>query len=419
MLVRFLSLAALITTLSGQPFGEARYSNEMILVRVNPGDTLWDLARKWLPYTRAWNVPDLAEAIARTNGLGQGPLPAKTLLSIPVRGPTAAYKAAPLSESTQTKGIYLPATLLGTAATSNLISSFAARGGNTLVFDVKEVDGRVNVPFHHPLALGIGSPRSDLIPDLARFIQYLHEKKLRAVARVACFADRTLFRARPEYRLREMNWLEVHEHDRICWVDPGNPNVTGYLLDLILALTRNWGIDEVQLDYIRFPNRPDPLLRMGPDRSREDLITQFVKDAHRITLASGKRLSLSVFGIVAWNTAGDVGLTGQNLARLAPHCEGLHLMLYPSHFAPGFAGFANPADHPQALVGAAIHLLRDLTTRNPVAASPWLQAFDLQVTRYDSTYIRQSMAAARESGTGWFFWNPVGQYDEVLRAMDP
>lgn len=412
-----LLLTVMFLPLAGQNPEGALYSNQLIYYKVRPGDNLWDIARKWMPYTRGWSIDELVSALVQTNRLGSSRIVENLVLAIPVKGPAPTFIASRSSETSNTRGIYLPAHLVGSTVGSNLIERFALLGGNTLIFDVKEVDGRVHFPFTNPLSDSIGSPDSTKIADLQRVIQFVHQKKLRAVARVACFADRWLFKARPEYRLRDTSYLDIQEQDRVCWVDPGNPNVTGYLLDLILALTRQYGVDEVHLDYVRFPNRPEPLLRMNLDRSREDLITQFVKDAHRVTQKSGKRLSLAVFGIVAWNQKGDTGLTGQSLPRLGPLCEGIHLMLYPSHFAPGFAGFANPADHPQALVPAAIGLLRDLTGKRNLSASPWLQAFDLDVTRYDSKYIRSSIQAATESGTGWLFWNPAGRYEEVFGAM--
>src|SRR5439155_32920 len=66
-----------------------------------------------------------------------------------------------------------------------LIRRWRAAGGNAVVFDIKDFDGMVNVPFNHPLA----PARRPLISNLPKFARFLHSLGLHAIARIALFRD--------------------------------------------------------------------------------------------------------------------------------------------------------------------------------------------------------------------------------------
>jgi len=413
--------------------GGAWFSNRTIYYRVRERDTLYEIARLYLPHTEFRSVPGLVQVIMETNRLASAVIQSGQVLAIPVwsdhrqrdggapldRAPRATGREGSGGNSNEMRGIYLNAVLAGSASGQAILDQFARAGGNTIFFDVKETDGFVNFPMQTPLSRSIESPRSNEIPDLHRFLASVHQRGMRAVARVVCFADRRLFLARPEYRLRSERFEDITDGPWVCWVDPGNPNVRGYLLDLVMNLCAVYAVDEVHLDYVRYPDWPDPVLRMNPGAPREEAVTEFVREMQRVTQRYRRRLSLAVFGIMAWDRGDNLAITGQNIRRLSAYCDGIHLMLYPSHFAPGFAGFANPADHPQALVPAAIRNLKALSSGREISISPWLQAFDLSVTRYDTAYVRSSVEAARNSGTGFLFWNSTGRYQEVFEALGP
>lgn len=401
--------------------GGAWYSNRTIYYRVRDRDTLYDIARLYLPHTDFRSLPSLVQVIMETNHLPNSMIHMGQVLAIPVwsenRARDYAWTRDPVSDDV--KGIYLTAGLAGSPAGQALMDQFARVGGNTIFFDIKETDGFVHFPMTTPLSRSIESPRSNEIPDLHRLLASIHDRKMRAVARVVCFADRRLFLARPEYRLRDERFADITDGPWVCWVDPGNPNVRGYLLDLVMHLCAVYAVDEIHLDYVRYPDVPDPVMRMGAGIPRDDSITEFVREVQRVTQKYRRRLSLAIFGIMAWDRGDNLAITGQNIRRLSAYSDGIHLMLYPSHFAPGFAGFANPADHPQALVPAALRNLKTLSSGRALSISPWLQAFDLSVTTYDAAYVRSSMEAARNSGTGFLFWNSTGRYQEVFEALGP
>ncbi len=45
------------------------------------------------------------------------------------------------------------------------------------------------------------------------------------------------------------------EYQDEWWMDPGNPETTSYLLNVIMEMVRNYDIDGIHLDYLRYPNK--------------------------------------------------------------------------------------------------------------------------------------------------------------------
>ena len=68
-----------------------------------------------------------------------------------------------------------------------------------------------------------------------------------------------------------------------------------------------------------------------------------------MTQARHVPLSLDVFGVIALGKRVDIDALGQELSVLAPECEVLSPMVYPSHYSKGFMGFDEPGAHPELI----------------------------------------------------------------------
>lgn len=96
-------------------------------------------------------------------------------------------------------------------------------------------------------------------------------------------------------------------------------------------------------------------------------------------------------------------------------------MVYPSHYAPGFLGYENPADYPYQVVkhsiDTALQRLYTLKELKEVRAQirPWLQDFDLGAI-YDADMVTAQIQAVNDSMgedfNGFMFWNPSNIYTE-------
>jgi hypothetical protein len=202
------------------------------------------------------------------------------------------------------------------------------------------------------------------------------------------------------------------------WLDPNNVAAQDYLL-AIVDETLATGVDEIELDYVRYPTEgiahADFALR---GTKTTEVIAGFVERVHELTREAGVPLSLDLFGVVAWQRAVDVRATGQDLARLGPLVEAISPMVYPSHFREGFNGYADPGAHPEVVAfgtkQAEVVLRKSGST---AVVRPWIQAFPWHAAGYSSTYVAQEIAQARAArGVGWLAWNAGGYYNEVFAA---
>jgi hypothetical protein len=231
---------------------------------------------------------------------------------------------------------------------------------------------------------------------------------VRVLLRISCFHDPWMTQHRPELGLKGVPG----------WLDPHATAAQDYLL-AVVDETLAAGVDEIQLDYVRYPTDGTagaPFRRDGTVTS--DVIAGFVRRVHERTQAASVPLSIDVFGVVAWQHPVEVRATGQDLTKLGAFVEAVSPMVYPSHFEKGFNGYAEPGDHP-AVVGLgtkeAVDVLRKAGSTAVVRS--WIQAFPLRTSSYGSAYVAGEIEQAKAAGgSGWLAWNAGGYYTEVFVA---
>lgn len=201
-------------------------------------------------------------------------------------------------------------------------------------------------------------------------------------------------------------------------MDPSHPEVRAYVIALADELA-SAGADEVQFDYIRFPAQGDTRqarFTFDPKKTpKHTHITSFLAEAAAAVHKHGAIASVDVYGIMAWAREVDEAITGQRLEDMALQADVLCPMVYPSHFGPGFAGVANPADQPYLFVKEGVGRLKRKVEGSGVTLRPWLQAMPWKVSRFTPQYVADQIRASDEQGgTGWMLWNAQNLYDVGL-----
>lgn len=387
---------------------------------VQPGDNLNRICARLRERTGHYSVDDMVAAVRRANDLQTNLLRPGTVLRIPAasRAVTAVVQRT-VSAGAEVRGMYLTGPACGVGSVVQRVERFIAAGGNTVVFDAKDIDGAVSYQSGAALA-GWGRGReAPVIPSLAGMLEEFHRRGLHVVARVAVFLDGDLGTRRPDLALQGPDGRPWDERGCV-WLDPTQAEVRDYHLALAAELAAA-GVDEVQLDYVRYPTSGWRGDWQGDTAAtaarRQEVIAGFLAAVRDTLAGTGVLLSADLFGIMAWERTEDLALTGQHVPTLAALVDVLCPMVYPSHFAPGFAGMRQPADEPGWLVGEATRRFRELA--GPGArVRPWLQAFPWRVTTFDAAYISAQVLAARAEGAaGWCLWNPASQYEVALSAL--
>jgi hypothetical protein len=76
---------------------------------------------------------------------------------------------------------------------------------------------------------------------------------------------------------------------------------------------------------------------------------------------------------MAWQRQVDLRHTGQDIVKMAEHCDILSPMIYPSHFF-GMDNYKRPGDAPEHFIAISMDRFVKITQGSGVTLRPWLQA---------------------------------------------
>jgi hypothetical protein len=311
-------------------------------------------------------------------------------------------------EDKRMMGVYAPIEMVWKPSFPGFLDRVAKNGMNAIVLDGKDYSGWIMYPSAVPLVGETKAAHPVMKDGLEAMVHTAHARDLRVIMRVACFHDPWTSQRRHDLAIKGMS----------DWLDPNNTDAQDYIISIVEE-TLAAGVDEIQLDYVRYPteNINKANFALG-GKSTMDVITGFVQRVHEKTQAAGVPLALDVFGVVAWQRAVDVRATGQDISRLGAIVEVLSPMIYPSHFQAGFNGYSEPGDHPDVVYFGTKQAVSVLKKAGSTAiVRPWIQAFPWHAHTYSSTYVLQEIEDAHAAGgSGWLGWNAGGYYGEVFAA---
>ena len=380
------------------------------------------IAHRYLTQSSAMLASDLEAQIRNANHLPEKQLYVKkgqTVLIPAIEPQPVVEHSVPMAKDEEGRAIYLTGAMAGSAKGIKIIQHWHEVGGNAVVFDIKDSDGSLSVPFDHPLA----PHNRRAIPNLPKFVRYLHSMNLHAIARIALFRDEHIARDHSELAVQSRSTGQPwRENGKLVWTDSSNPKVQEYDIALAKWVAKS-GADEIQFDYVRFPaegNQADAKFHFQsahPDWKRSDVIADFLDRAYQELHSEGVLVSLDVFGIMAWQRNVDLAHTGQDIVRMAKYCDVLSPMIYPSHFF-GMDGYAHPGDEPEHFIGTSMVRFETITAGSGVVIRPWLQAFAWRTKSYSPEYILRQVSTSRDQGgVGFLFWNARNDYAKPYLAM--
>ena len=223
------------------------------------GETIPTIAHQYLKRTSFLTSSELAEAIRHTNGINDEArsgniLKAGEQITIPgILSAPIVEKTVPVAKDFEVRAIYLTGIMAASDHGLRIIRHWREVGGNAVVFDIKDSDGSVTIPFEHPL-LG---QHQVYIHDLPKFVHFLHSENMHAIARIAIFRDERMVVEHPELAVHSKKTGQPwRENGKLVWTDSSNPKVQDYNIALAKFVAQS-GADEIQFDYVRFPAEGD------------------------------------------------------------------------------------------------------------------------------------------------------------------
>jgi len=379
-----------------------------------------------------------------------------TATSTPTPLPTPTPKLEPVDIEPQQplanppaiiKAIYATAYSAGNEKKlSYLINLIKTTELNALVVDVKDYSGYVLYNTNLPLPKKYNAVERR-IPKLNKLIKRLHDEGIYVIGRVSVFQDPRLATARPDLALYSSSTGQTWQDNKgLLWMDTAAPEVWDYNIAIAKEISER-GMDEVNLDYIRFASDGQLSDIKYPFWDEQTLKTKVLRDffKHLREELPNVKLSADLFGLVTINKDG-LGI-GQHLEYALPYFDAVAPMVYPSHYFKGFIGFENPGAHPYEVVKYSLdvaaqrikdyekNLAVQLGTTTPAEdprwhvakLRPWFQDFDLGAD-YDAAKVKAQIQAQYDTGTtsastdlfdGWMIWNASNVYTrEALQTTD-
>lgn len=312
------------------------------------------------------------------------------------------------------RGIYLTGWVAGLSERfASLVRLVDETALNAMVIDVKDDEGTLTYRIHFPPGFDVPA-QTVKVADVDRLLATLREHGIYSVARVVVFKDQFMPKVHPEWAVRRPDGSVFRDRAGFRWLNPYDERAWEYNVAVAKDAAAR-GFSEIQFDYVRFPDLPKtvPLVFPGRDeRSKAEVIRDFLAYARRELTPYGVKVSADIFGLVT-TVKDDLGI-GQNLEAVASVVDWVSPMTYPSHYAFGEFGLRDPDAEPYTTVYLSLRdaLRRLKAARLETKVVPWLQDFSLRHSYGEEQVLAQVKAASDLGIEDWYLWNPRNRYTE-------
>ena len=286
---------------------------------------------------------------------------------------------------------------------------------NAVELDLKDESGTVGWSANVPLARRIGAV--DPIVALPTAVKFLHGRGVRVIGRLVCFRDPIMARAA---------W-KAGDRDEVIQTPDGrryggyggftnfaNPVVRQYQI-AIAAEAAKAGVDEILYDYVRRPDGPlSTMVFPGLKGTPEQAIVSFLAETRAALKPYHVFLGASVFGVAATRPTE----VAQDVPAMAEHLDYVSAMVYPSHWAHGEYGVANPNAQPYDIVFRSLQDFERDVRGTGARVVPWLQDFSLGLT-YGPAQVGAEIQGAANAGIDeYLLWDPAVRYTAAALPTD-
>ena len=307
-------------------------------------------------------------------------------------------------ENDQIRGIYLNGYLFNNPSKRESIEKILTNTDvNTLVIDVKTDNGHILFDTEIDEVIYLNNER---VKFTNNDLQELREiKDIYLVGRLVVFQDPLFAKVFPDEAVFDSRLNKPYSQNGQFFLDPSSKKVQDYIINIAIESCR-LGFDEIQYDYIRYPDSSSKFMQFDTKNdfeNRVNNINSFLSRSRQLLHNEGCLLSADTFGYILTNKQ-DGGI-GQNLETIVENVDFISPMVYPSHYTNGSFGYQNPNEHPYEVITAA---LTDALDRgvDKDKIRPFLQGF-----WHSNEDIRNNIKAASDLEMDWLIWNILSVYE--------
>ncbi len=269
--------------------------------------------------------------------------------------------------------------------------------------------------------------------DYKKAIQKIKDAGLYVIGRITVFKDSYYSKDHPEDTILDTATGKSYNHDGSYWPSGFNRDVWEFNVSLAIESVKEMGFNEIQFDYVRFPDRVQSLEKEGKinynntyNETKAQAIQRFVMYACDEIHKYNAYVSIDVFGESAHTYVTPYGQYWPAISNVADVISG---MPYPDHFGTYEYGFKEPVwTIPYDLLylwGNEFVMARQSEIPTPAIVRTWIQAYDAikspKVT-YDADMVSKEIQGLYDAGlTGGFItWNggsSLSKYKEISSAF--
>ena len=301
-----------------------------------------------------------------------------------------------------------------------IVGIAAATEINGLVINIKDDNGFITYNSNVEIVLNMNKETPIPIKDIHNMLKVLKEYDIYTIGRIVAFKDKNFAVKSPEHSIQRKSggtWLDPNSGN-IPWINPFDQ----YVWDYNVAIAKEAsliGFDEIQFDYVRFPDGAktyNPITEFPgrEGRDKDEAIAEFLKYSRKELEPYNVNLGADVFGLITRTWDDYPEDIGQTWILIGEHVDNIDPMVYPSHYSTGWYNLENPNAHPYLVVKGAMEeaIEKNSSMERPPLIRPWIQDFDWAGIAYGPDKVRDQIIAAKELGIyEYMIWNPSNVYD--------
>ncbi|MCC8357502.1 MAG: putative glycoside hydrolase [Oscillospiraceae bacterium] len=285
---------------------------------------------------------------------------------------------------------------------------------NTFVFTVYD-NGKVAYPSEVLESYGVLDDYycGSTMEEFAEAVQMVKDAGYYCVARIACFRDKVMAAAYPEWAVTDTDG-NPFQIDESYWLSAYCREAWEMKVSLAVEVVDDFGFNEVQFDFVRFPNLLLSYENEGTvdvkntyNESKAQAVQRFLTYATDILHDHGAYVAVDMLG----ETSNDyVAPCGQYWPAISTVVDVICGMPYPDHFSSYYSGGTRyvPYEHPyETLYSWAVRVaLRQNECSSPAIVRTWIQTWDDSGYTYDSLAIQRQILGLYDADItgGYMLW---------------
>ena len=303
---------------------------------------------------------------------------------------------------------------------------------NALVIDIKDnTTPAYNSPVMKEYSMTNYNAAFNTFEDYKSYVKKAKDKGLYLIGRITTFKDSYYVMDHNEAAILSSNGKPFN-HNGSYWPSAYNRGVWEFNVELAKEAVKEMGFNEIQFDYVRFPDRTGSLEKNGTinfnniyGEEKAEAIQSFIMYAADEIHSVGAYVSIDVFGESASNY---VTAYGQFWPAISNVCDAISGMPYPDHFNAHEYGISEVVwTVPYKLLSAWGKTVSEKQSiiPTPAVVRTWIQTYNTiraPYIVYDADKISEQIQALYDNGlTGGFItWNSsssLSKYKEVSYAF--